>query len=107
LHCARTGPSLSGCLGSGDVLRSPCGRFWLLHGLFSIDAVNPTKTLKPDATVSGRKGIAMHHLFCTDVDLADLITSLLTLGLGIFFFCLPPERTKPTSASKKTQTEAP
>jgi hypothetical protein len=49
----------------------------------------------------------MHLSFLTDVDLADVITGLITLGLGIFFFCLPPERTKPTSASKKTQTEAP
>jgi len=74
---------------------------------FGSKRVNPSKILKPDATVRSRKAIAMHLLFCTDVDLADLITGLLTLGLGIFFFCLPPERTKPTSASKKTQTEAP
>jgi hypothetical protein len=50
----------------------------------------------------------MHHLlFFTGVDMADVITGLLTLGLGIFFYCLPPERKKPTRVSKKTQTDAP
>jgi hypothetical protein len=49
----------------------------------------------------------MHLLCFTGVDLADAIAGLLTLGLGIFFYCLPPQRTKPTAASKKTQMEAP
>jgi hypothetical protein len=55
--------------------------------------------------VSSRKEITMHLLFSTGVDLADVIAGLLTLGLGIFFFCLPPERKKPTPAKKKTQAD--
>jgi polar amino acid transport system substrate-binding protein len=43
----------------------------------------------------------MHLRFLTDVNLADVIAGLLTLGLGVFFFYLPTERTKPPSASSR------
>jgi hypothetical protein len=72
--------------------------------MLSIRTGDSAKTLKPDSMVSSRKETIMHLLFLTDVDLADVIAGLLTLGLGIFFFFLPPER-KRTSPKKKTQTD--
>jgi hypothetical protein len=79
------------------------------------EAGRSIKTLEPDATLNSRKEIVMDLLFLTAVHhasatvtqarpmwtpkseiAADVITGLLTLGVGIFIFRLPPERRKPT-----------
>ena len=90
---------------------SLCAQLILLPDVSaSTEATDPSKTLKPDATASSRKGLVMHLLFLAAVHqaatvaqacpmwtpkseiAADVITGLLTLGFGIFIFRLPPEK---------------
>ena len=86
-----------------------------LSARFERSGTDPSKTLKPVATVRSRKRILMHLLFLAAVHhasaavaqacpmstpkseiAADVITGLLTLGFGILILRLPPERRKPT-----------